>query len=156
MPHQLQPYLAIGAESGGAKKAIAWYKKNLGAQVVLAMCSPDKPDRIGHAELAFGSTKIMLSEAFPGMNKSPEELGGSPISLYVEYPKDSKAAYDNALSDGATVVPGRDYKEQPWGHSAGTIIDPFGYTWTLGENTKGWSHDETAEKLGMKNIAGEF
>jgi PhnB protein len=156
MPLSLQPYLGIGAESGGAKKAIAWYKKNLGAKVQNAMSHPDKPDRIGHAELLFGSTKIMLSDVFPGMTKSPEEYGGSPITLFVQYPKNSKIAYDNALSDGATVVPGREYKEQPWGFTAGTVVDPFGYTWTIGEDSKGWSDEEIAEQLGMKNIAGEF
>lgn len=156
MPLSLQPYIAIGAESGGAKKAIAWYKKNMGAEVSLAMCHPDKTDRIGHAELVFGSTKIMLSDAMPGMSKGPEEYGGSPISLFVQYPKNSKIAYDNCLNDGATVAPGREYKEQPWGHTGGAIVDPFGYTWFLGEDSKGWSHEETAEKLGMKNIAGEF
>ena len=156
MPLGLQPYLAISAESGGAKKAIAWYKKVFGAKVKSAMTCGDDNEQIGHAELEFGSTSIMLSDAFPGMTKTPDQLGGTPITLFIQYPKNSKIAYDNAIREGATVPQGREYKEQPWGWSAGTVVDPFGYQWTVGEDTKGWSDDETAKQLNMKNIADEF
>ena len=156
MPLALIPYISISAQSGGAKKAIAWYKKVFGAQVKCALSSPQNPDQIGHAELVFGGNHIMLSEAFPGMSKTPEELGGTPTTFFIQYPKNSKSVYDNAIKEGATVIPGREYKEQPWGWDAGSIVDPFGYQWTVGEDTKGWSDEETAKQLGMNDVSGEF
>jgi uncharacterized glyoxalase superfamily protein PhnB len=55
--------------------------------------------------------------------------------------------YDKAVSQGAKVNPGREYKLQPWGWTAGTIVDPFGYEWTIGEDVKKWSNEETARHL---------
>jgi PhnB protein len=156
MPLGVQPYLAISAESGGAKKAIAWYKKVFGAQVKSAMACGENDEKIGHAELVFGANHIFVADNMGGYSKTPDELGGTPITLFIQYPKNSKVAYDNAVREGATVPAGREYKEQPWGWSAGTVVDPFGYQWTVGEDSKGWSDDETGKQLGMKNVASEF
>jgi PhnB protein len=153
MPLGIQPYLAISEESGGARKAIAWYKKVFGAEVKTAMAMGDK---IGHAELKFGNNNIMISDAFPGFAKTPQELGGTPITIFIQYPQNSKIAYDNAVREGAIVPEGREYKGQPWGWDAGTVVDPFGYQWTIGEDVKKWSDDETGKQLGMANIASEF
>jgi len=149
------PYIAISEKSGGAKKAIAWYKANLHAKVKSAMVSPKNPDRVGHAELEFGSITIMLADAMePG--KTPDALGGTPVHFFIQYPKGSKGVWENAVKEGATVPEGREYKEQPWGWSTGTIICPFGYEWSIGEDLKKWSEAETAEQLGMKDISSEF
>jgi len=163
MPLGIAPYINIGAESGGAKKAIAWYKSVLGANIkcVLETSCPagstEGEAKIGHAEMMLGPNLIMLSDAFPGMGKTPADLGGCPITLTAMYPKGkSKMVYDNAIKGGATVPEGREYKEQPWGWEAGTIVDPFGYTWTIGEDAKGWSDAEIGENLKMKNITSEF
>lgn len=98
----------------------------------------------------------MLSDAFPGISKTPAELGGTCVTFTLMYPRASKTVYDNAIKEGATVVPDREYKEQPWGWNAGTIVDPFGYMWTIGEDVKKWSDEETAANLKMKMIADEF
>ena len=153
MPLGIQPYFSISEESGGARKAIAWYKKVFGAEVKCAMAMGDK---IGHAELKFGNNNIMVSDAFPSMNKTPQELGGTPVTIFIQYPQNSKIVYDNAIKEGATVPQDREYKEQPWGWNAGTIVDPFGYQWIVGEDVKKWSDDETGKQLGMPNIASEF
>ena len=152
-----QPYMCISAESGGAKKAIAWYKSVFSAQVKCALVSEHDPEKIGHAELAFGNSNIMISDAFPQMGrKTPDLLGGTPITLVLSMPGMSKQAFEKAVAEGAKVPENSDYKEQPWGWMAGTIIDPFGYQWMVGEDAKGWSNEETAANLGMKDIASEF
>jgi len=156
MPLSIQPYIAISSASGGARKAITWYKNVFGAQVKLAMTGGDNAEKIVHAELVFGTTHIMLSDNMVGYSKTPDELGGTPITFFLQYPKDSKVAYDNAVREGATVPEGREYKEQPWGWTAGTVVDPFGYQWTVGEDSKKWSDEETGNQMGMKNIASEF
>jgi PhnB protein len=156
MPIGVQPYLVISAESGGAKKAIAWYKKVFGAEVKSAVACGENDKFIGHAELKFGGNNIMISDNMGGFSKTPDQLGGTPITIFIQYPKNSKVAYDNAVREGATVPEGREFKEQPWGWMAGTVVDPFGYQWTVGEDHKGWSDEETAQNLGMKDVSGEF
>ena len=156
MPLGIQPYLSISAESGGARKAIAWYKKVFGAKVKTAYVMGDNNDRIGHAELSFGANNIMISDAFPGYSKTPLDLGGTPITIFILYPQNAKIAYDNAVKEGATVPEGREYKEQPWGWHAGTVVDPFGYQWTVGEDVKKWSDEEIGSQMGMKIVTDEF
>ena len=153
----IQPYISIGSEAGGAKAAVAWYKNVLGATVRTALASSQDPDKLGHAELAFGSSVIMLSDQFPGMGgKTPKDLGGCPITFTLMIPGSSKEVYEKALQNGAQVLPGREYKSQPWGWNAGSIEDPFGYQWTIGEEAEKISTEEIAERLKMKDIASQF
>jgi PhnB protein len=158
MPLGLTPYISIGAESGGARKAIAWYKSVFGATIksALTMSCGDGVEKVGHAELVFGGNVVMLSDAFSGMSKTPAELGGSPVTFALMYPHKSKDVYDAALKEGATVVPSREYKEQPWGWEAGTVVDPFGYTWTIGEDVKKWSDQEISNNMKMTDISDQF
>jgi uncharacterized glyoxalase superfamily protein PhnB len=155
----VQAYMGIGPKSGGAKKAIAWYKSALGAEVksALACSTPDSDEeRILHAEIVLGSTTIMISDAFRGMCSSPEEIGGSPVSFFANIPGKSKEVFDKAISEGAKVREHGEYKEQPWGWNAGSIIDPFGYSWMIGEDVKKWSDKDIAEHMGNKDIASSF
>jgi PhnB protein len=153
----LQPYIGISPESGGARKAIAWYVKVFGAKVKTAMACGENDEKVGHAELVFGGNNIMISDVFPGMGaKTPDQLGGTPVTIVLAYQNGAKAVYDSAVKEGATVPEGREFKEQPWGWDSGAIVDPFGYQWMIGENTKNWSDEETRKQMKMKSIASEF
>ena len=151
-----QPYLSISRQSGGARKAIAWYKKVFGTQVKSALAMGKDSNFVAHAELSIGTSQFMLSDACADFVKTPLELGGTPMTFSIEYTKDSKAVYDAAVENGATVPAGREYKEQPWGWMAGTIVDPFGYQWKIGEDAKKWSDEEWPKHMGMKVITSQF
>jgi PhnB protein len=154
----IQPYISISPESGGAIKAIAWYKDVFGAIVKTAMvmsCGEGEEKRVGHAELAFGKVVIMLSDQFPGA-KTPKDLGGNACTFFAMFPDSSKAVYDKAIMKGATVVEGKEYKPQPWGWTCGTVEDPFGYVWTVGEDTEKMSNEEIGERLKMTDISSQF
>jgi len=74
--HNVTPYLVIK----GAAAAIEFYKKAFGAVVVMQM--PQLDGRIGHAELKFGDSHVMLADEFPEMDVvSPKTLGNSPVGL---------------------------------------------------------------------------
>jgi PhnB protein len=153
MPFGAKPYIGIGAEFGGARTAIAWYVKVFGAKVKSAYQANGK---IIHAELDVGNTSFYTSDPWPEVIKTPAELGGTPITMIIEYDSGAKEVFDLAVKEGAKVVDGKEYKEQPWGWTAGTVQDPFGYVWTVGEDTKKWNDEELAEKIGTKNIFAEF
>lgn len=144
-------YLPIGAATGGARKAIAWYKLVFGAEIKGVY---KHGEIIGHAELSIAGTEVMVSDQMDGFNKSADMLGDTAITLHIEYPSGSKEVYDRAIKEGAKV--NREYKDQPWGYLSGTIDDPFGYRWGIAENVKHWSYEEIAKNIGMPDITSEF
>jgi PhnB protein len=122
--HTLTPYLAIR----GAAEAIEFYKRAFGARERARMPGPDGKS-IGHAEVLIGDSIIMLADEVPQFgNRSPQTLNGTPITfaLYVE---DADASFKRAVDAGAKVL--RPIADQFYGDRAGTVVDPYGYQWSL-------------------------
>jgi len=119
--HAVTPYLAV---KGGAA-AIAFYEKAFGAKELFRMPAPG--GTIAHAELQIGDSRVMLSDEAPDMGaKSPQTLGGSPVSLML-YVEDVDATVKRAIDAGAK--PTRPVENQFYGDRSGGIIDPFGHSW---------------------------
>jgi uncharacterized glyoxalase superfamily protein PhnB len=127
--HSITPYLVFK----DARKAIDFYKRAFGAQERFAMPGPDGKG-VMHAELQIGNSIIMMSEENPQQPcKSAETSGGSPVSFYL-YLENVDEAFPVALGAGAEVrMP---VQEMFWGDRAGTLQDPFGYSWTLATHSK--------------------
>jgi uncharacterized glyoxalase superfamily protein PhnB len=85
--------------------------------------------RVGHAEISFGDTVVMVSEEFPDLGVlSPTTLGGSPFML-TYYVEDADALWQRAVDAGATPL--RPVEMQFYGARSGQIVDPFGIRWSL-------------------------
>jgi PhnB protein len=98
-------------------------------------------DRIGHAEIEIGDSRIMLADEAPAHDaKGPVTFGGSPVSLHLYVP-DADAVIARAAAAGATI------KAQPenqfYGDRMGTLLDPFGHTWHVATHIE----DVTAEEI---------
>ena len=120
---RLTAYLAID----GAGDAIAFYTKVLGAQERMRMPQPD--GRVGHAELQFGESVVMLSDAFPEMGVvDPKRLGGSPVTLSV-YVEDVDSTFADALAAGAKSL--QPVEDKFYGDRAGQFEDPWGHRWNV-------------------------
>lgn len=116
------PYLRVD----NAAAAIEFYATAFDAreQYRLAM-----GDRVGHAELDFGSTRVMLSDEFPEMQAvGPKKLGGvaSFLCLHVA---DADAVFERAVAAGATVK--RPLTDEFYGYRSGQLEDPFGHVWMI-------------------------
>jgi len=138
--HTLTPYLAIC----GATEAIDFYKRAFGARERSRMPGPDGKS-IGHAEIVIGNSIIMLSDEVPQFgNRSPQTLNGTPVTfaLYVE---DADAAYKRAVDAGAKVL--RPIADQFYGDRAGTVIDPYGYQWSLMTHKEDVAPEELNKRL---------
>jgi len=132
--HSIQPYLHIR----GAAQAIDFYKKAFGARERFRMAQPD--GLIGHAELEFGDSVIMLSDEFPERGvHGPAHFGGSPASLMF-YVEDCDAVYQRALAAGAKSR--REPADQFYGDRSAGVEDPFGFQWWLGTHIKDMSNEE--------------
>ena len=142
--HTVTPQLVYD-EAG---KAIDWYKNALGADEIMRSLGPD--GKVMHAEIQIGSSRLMLNDAMGGA-KSAKALGGSPIGLWV-YVADCDALFKRAVAAGAQVPPGPmgQLADQFWGDRTGTLVDPFGYQWTIATRKEDLSHDE------MNRRAQEF
>lgn len=118
------PYVIVK----GAARAIEFYSQAFGAREIYRLCEPGN-GKVGHAELAIGSGKLMLADEYPDWGAlSPVSLGGTPFSLHL-YVADVDAAVRHAVSCGATVL--RAPKDEFFGDRSALLIDPFGHQWQL-------------------------
>lgn len=141
--HTLTPVLIVQ----GAKEAIKFYEQVFGAKVQRIFNGPD--DTIVHAELKMGDSMIMLSDEFPMMQVlSPKSPGGTGSSLYF-FVDDVDKVFNDAVNAGAETKMA--LMDAFWGDRCGTIIDPFGHTWTLAKHIKDVS-DEEIERLSKESF----
>jgi uncharacterized glyoxalase superfamily protein PhnB len=138
----------------GADRAIEFYKKAFGAEVLDRMTLPDGKTVI-HSQIRIGDSNIFLGDEVPGMGSgAPEKYGGSPASLHL-YVEDVDAAFERALAAGAKVrMPVADMF---WGDRYGKVVDPFGYEWGLGTRKEDLTPDEIrkgAEEFFKKQAGG--
>jgi PhnB protein len=133
--HELFPYLRVK----DAGQAIEFYKRAFGAVEKFRLTEPS--GRIGHCELLFGSTTLMLSEEYPEYGfLGPQSIGGTSISIHLHL-DDADAAIERAVSAGATVI--RPASDAFYGERSGTVRDPFGHEWMLGHSIE----DVTPEEM---------
>lgn len=131
---QVVPYLTVSSGTG----AIAFYKKGLGAKEVMRMPSQDGK-RLMHAEVEINGHALYLADDFSDANpeftgggKTPEKLGGTPCSMFVQLtaPKEVDQWIARATKAGAKVAMAA--ADQFWGDRFGMISDPFGHSWSFG------------------------
>ena len=132
--HTLTPYLSVT----DANAAIKFYQKVFGAEEVGRITMGG--GTVGHAELQIGNSKLMLAQEMPDWgNKSPQTLGGSPVTIAL-YVADVDATYQRALDAGAKVIEA--VKDQFYGDRAGSLTDPFGHKWHISTHIEDVSFDE--------------
>jgi PhnB protein len=133
------PYLIVD----DAAKAIQFYEKVFGAKELMRMPAPG--DRIAHAELEIGDSRVMLSDENPEMNaRSPRSVGGTPISLML-YVEEVDKTVDRAVASGAKLR--RRVEDQFWGDRMGGIEDPFGHEWNVATHVEDVSPEEMQKRL---------
>ena len=137
--HSVTPYLIIN----GATEAIDFYKKAFGATELFRMPAPE--GKIGHAEIKIGDSPIMLADEFPEMGyKSPQSLGGSPVSLMI-YVADVDTVFKQAIAAGGKEQ--RPVKDQFYGDRSGTLEDPFGHVWHVATHKEDVSSEEMERRM---------
>jgi PhnB protein len=134
----ITPYLIFE----DANSAIDFYEKAFGAQELFRM---PMGNRIGHAEIQIGNSRIMLADEAPQMDAyGPKRHNGSPVSLML-YVEDVDSFTKKAVAAGAKVL--RPVKNQFYGDRSGTFLDPFGYKWTIGTHVEDVSPEEMETRM---------
>jgi PhnB protein len=118
----------------GASRAIDFYRKAFGAEVVDQAPDPSGK-KVWHAALRIGDSMIFVNDVFPDMGGSASQ---SSMWLYVS---DVDASFKRAVDAGskATMPP----VDMFWGDRMGQVTDPFGQKWTIATHIKDMTPEET-------------
>ena len=139
--HELFPYLRVH----DAAKAVAFYARAFGAREKLRLTEPS--GRIGHVELDFDGTLLMLSDEFPELGiRGPHAVGGTTLTLHLHV-DDADAMLARAVEAGAEWV--RKPQDHFYGERSGTVRDPFGHEWNVGHAIE----DVTPEEMQRRYTA---
>ena len=126
--HELFAYICVK----NAADAIEFYRRAFGATEKYRLTEPG--GRIGHAELDFGETTMMLSEEFPEYGiRGPQPAHGTPVTIHIHV-DDADAVIQRAVEAGATleVPPSNAF----YGERSGCVRDPFGHRWSIGHHVE--------------------
>jgi uncharacterized glyoxalase superfamily protein PhnB len=121
-----------------AASAIEFYVTAFGAREKLRLTEPS--GRIGHAELDFGGTTLMLADEFPEYGITGPKPGMTPpvtIHIHVD---NADEVVRRAISAGATLE--REPKDAFYGERSGCVRDPFGHRWAIGHRIEDVSPEE--------------
>jgi PhnB protein len=136
--HSVTPYLILD----NAKAAIDFYARAFGAKELYRL---PMGDRIGHAELLIGNSRIMLADENPQFDAySAKHYKGSPISLMI-YVEDVDAFTQKAVAAGATIV--RPVETQFYGDRSGIVLDPHGYKWSIATHVEDVPPEEISKRM---------
>jgi PhnB protein len=139
--HSVTPYLIVK----GGNAAIEFYQRAFGAKERFRIPGPD--GKVGHAEIVIGDSVVMLADEHPEMGaKSPQTIGGSPISILL-YVEDVDAVVHQAVAAGAKIQ--RPIEDKFYGDRMGTLDDPFGHVWHVSTHVE----DVTAEEMKKRSAA---
>lgn len=135
----MQPYLNVR----NAEKAIEFYKQVFEATEIGRITMYGK---VGHAELTIGDSRFMVAEEMPEWgNKSPESLGGTPVTICL-YVEDVDKTYQKALDAGGKTEGNMGVKDQFYGDRSGNLIDPFGHKWVISTHIEDLNYNELQKR----------
>ena len=111
------------------------------------------PDgKIAHAELEIEGSLLMMADENPDWGtKSPDTLGGNPVTLGL-YVADVDQVFQKAIDAGATVI--MPVKDEFYGDRTGQVLDPFGYKWMIATHIEVVSQEEMQIRMD-KMFSGE-
>jgi PhnB protein len=129
---QVQAYLDF---NGRCDEALGFYKKALGAEVVMlmrfkespdqSMVSPGSAEKVMHSELKIGDTVVMATD---GYNKGNATFQGISLTLGVKDGAEAKKVF-GALSDGGQIQ--MPLTKTFFASDFGMVADRFGVTWLV-------------------------
>jgi PhnB protein len=130
----IQPYLFFG---GRCEEAIEFYRKALGAELVMLARFKDAPEsqhqmpecfenKVMHATLRIGDTLMMASD---GRCEGPATFEGFSLSITVSDEAEAERAFAALSEDGGLVT--MPLEKTFWSPKFGMLQDKFGVGWMI-------------------------
>lgn len=130
--------------TNNATETIEFYKNAFDAKLIYAV---KYNNLIPHAEIDIGNTTLMIADEMYGDKmKSARSIGDTPVVFYI-YSESVDETINKAVRLGAKII--HPAQNEFYGDRAGTIVDPFGFKWTVATHIKDVSMDEI-----NKGVAG--
>ncbi len=128
------------------KAALDWLEKAFGFE--LAMVLTDADGNIGHSEMRYGDSMVMIGSEWSDDHKSPASMGGKNTqSVHVHMSDDIDAHCERARKAGAEII--REPDTQFYGDRTYRARDPEGHIWTFGQKVKDVSPEEWDKASGL-------
>jgi PhnB protein len=129
----IQPYLFFG---GRAEEAIEFYRKALGAELVMLSRFKESPEpqpgmpecfaeKIMHASLSVGDTVLMVSD---GRCEGAQNHDGFALSITVADEAEAERVFTALSEDGLVTMP---LAKTFWASKFGMLQDKFGVGWMV-------------------------
>ncbi len=129
---EVNPYLLF---NGNCAEAFKFYEEALGGKIetistfggspAAEHAPPEWADKVLHASLSIGNTRLMGSDAPPGQYSQPQ---GISVALGLNDPAKGEQIF-KALSENGTVQ--MPYQATFWAAGFGMCIDRFGIPWMV-------------------------
>jgi PhnB protein len=119
-------------------EAIAFYRRAFDATEKFRLTEPS--GRIGHAELDFGGTTLMVCDEFPEYGvRAPQPGTSTSVTIHIHV-DNADMVIQQAVDAGATleISPSDAF----YGERSGCVRDPFGHRWNIGHHIEDVSTDE--------------
>lgn len=131
---EMYPYICVN----DGQAAVDFYTRVFGMTEKFRLTEPG--GRIGHVELDFGGSTLMVCEEFPEYGiRSPKSVGGTSVTIHLHV-DDADSVVEKALAAGAQIhMP---LADQFYGERSGSFFDPFGHRWNVGHHIEDVSPQE--------------
>lgn len=137
---QVNPYLMF---NGNCAEAFKFYEQALGAKIEAIMPFTGSPasdtvpadwsDKVLHASMVIGETRVMASDAPPGHYQQPQ---GISVSLSLQDPAKGEQIFNALAESGQVQMP---YQPTFWAAGFGMCVDRFGIPWMINVEQAGAS-----------------
>ena len=136
--HSVTPYLVVK----NAAAALDFYQQVFGAVEALRM---QDGERIGHAEITIGDSRVMLADEHPEMKIFAPQSGTAAAVGILLYVEDVDTVVERAVAAGARLD--RPVADQFYGDRTGGITDPFGHRWYIATHVEDVPPEELQKRM---------
>ncbi len=113
----------------------------------IALLVTDDKGEVGHCEMRFGDSQIMIGGEWNESTKSPASLGGANTqTVHVHMDEGIDRHCERAKKAGAVIV--QDPSDQFYGDRTYRARDPEGHVWTFGQTVRDMSPEEMSKGTG--------
>lgn len=129
------------------RAAIAWLETAFGFELTFLV--EDADGNVGHSELSFGASAIMVGGEWSENHASPASIGGKNTqSVHIRMTGDVDAHCARARAAGAQII--AEPETQFYGDRTYRCRDPEGHIWTVGAPVEEVSIAEMEARSGHK------
>jgi uncharacterized glyoxalase superfamily protein PhnB len=146
------PYRPKGLSSAvcyrDAKAAFRWLEAAFGFEPLFVILDAD--GNLGHSEMTFGNSVVMVGNEWSADHKSPKSVGGKntqTVHVQLAQGEDLDAHCERARKAGAQIL--QEPQTQFYGDRTYRARDPEGHIWTFGVTEKRMTPEEWDKASGL-------